>query len=113
LGDLVDTRMRPPLKPLETSVAFKCGAGHGQSPDNRVEPSLSGCMEPLFAKMTARENALRFLHARHPASNEGLADLRAAIAKRPIEDICPLQIDWEQVNSDLCGCAQIGPECVV
>lgn len=70
-------------------------------------------METLFAKMTARENALRFFHTRHPASDERLAELRAAIAKHPIEDIHPLQIDWEQVKSDLCGCAQIGPECVV
>lgn len=70
-------------------------------------------METFFAKMTARENALRFLLSRHPACDERLADLRAAIARHPIEDIRPLPIDWEQVISELCGSTQIGPECVV
>lgn len=70
-------------------------------------------METFFAKMTARENALSFLLAHHPASNERLADLRAAIAKNPTEDIAPLQIDWEQVQSNLCDSAQNKSECAL
>lgn len=96
MGDLVGTRMRPPLN--AGNEALKSGAGHGQSPDHRVEPSLSGRMETRFAKMTARENTPRLLHARLPAGEERLANLRVAIAKHPIEAIRPLRIDWKQIQ---------------
>jgi len=70
-------------------------------------------METFFAKMTQWESASPHLLARHPASDERLAALRAAIARQPIEAIYPLQIDWEQVKSDLCDSAQNQPGCTV
>lgn len=70
-------------------------------------------METFFAKRTARKNAPRFLLARHAASDERLAILRAAIARHPTEEITPLYIDWEQVKNELCDSAQNKPECVL
>jgi len=58
-------------------------------------------METFFAKMAERKNTTLHLLTRHPASEERLAALRAAIAKQPSEVITPLRIDWEQVKADL------------
>ncbi|MDD5388364.1 MAG: M48 family metallopeptidase [Gallionellaceae bacterium] len=70
-------------------------------------------METFFAKMTQWENATTHLLSRHPAGDERLAALRAAIARQPIEAGPPLQIDWEQIKSDLCDSAQNQPDCSV
>ncbi len=56
-------------------------------------------METFFAKMAAREDAQ--LLARHPAGEERLATLRAAIAIKSTYDLRPLPIDWEAVRTDL------------
>lgn len=58
-------------------------------------------MENFFAKMAARENALLHLLARHPASDERLAGLRASMAVAPAYDIRPLPVDWEAVKAGL------------
>ncbi len=57
--------------------------------------------ETFFAKMAAKGNAPPHLLDRHPAGEERLATLRAAIARQPTDAIYPLRIDWEQVKSDL------------
>jgi Zn-dependent protease with chaperone function len=58
-------------------------------------------METFFTKMAKKENAQRYLLARHPAGEERLAALRAAIAQQPHYAINPLDIDWKQVKSEL------------
>jgi len=58
-------------------------------------------METFFVKLAARKDGGPTLLSSHPAGEERLAALRAAIARQPIDDIYSLGIDWEQVKADL------------
>lgn len=58
-------------------------------------------METFFQKLAQRQDALPALLSSHPADEDRLATLRAAIARVPADDLRPLAIDWQRVKFDL------------
>lgn len=58
-------------------------------------------METFFKKMAARKDNGPTLLSTHPAGEERLAALHAAIAQQARYDIHPFAIDWKRVKADL------------
>lgn len=58
-------------------------------------------MELFFVKLAQQKTDLPALLSSHPADEDRLAALRAAIARQPLDDLYPLDIDWERVKAEL------------
>ena len=58
-------------------------------------------LETFFAKQSSRTDTLPAWLSSHPADEQRLVSLRSAISRQPIDDVVPLNIDWERVQLDL------------
>lgn len=58
-------------------------------------------MELFFVKLARKQGDTPALLSSHPADEDRLAALRAAIARQPLDDLYPLGIDWEDVKAEL------------
>ncbi len=58
-------------------------------------------LETFFAKQASRIGSVSTWLSTHPADDQRLAALRAAISRQPIDDVTPLLVDWERVKVDL------------
>lgn len=58
-------------------------------------------LETFFAKQSSRTDAMPVWLSSHPADEQRLAQLRSAISRQPVDDVVPLDIDWERVKADL------------
>lgn len=58
-------------------------------------------MESFLLRMAERHAKLPPLLSSHPAGKERLTNLRAAIARQPTDDLYPIGIDWEHLQTEL------------